>query len=382
MNELFDRCRADLPAAMKFWEEIVNIDSGSGDTEGLRRIAGVLERELAALGFTITRHPAKGPESEYNIVAVKEGAGEKSALLMAHMDTVFPAGTVAERPFTIKGDWAHGPGVSDCKAGIVNIIYALKILEPQDYKRITVLFNCDEEITSPSSKDIVIAEAKKHDFALSYEPGGPGDTICLGRKGNAKIKVSAYGKNSHAGTHPEKGINALTELVWQVNRMRDLGDKEKKTSAVFTRITCGDRLNVVPDKGEAWADVRVALPAELDRLESDLKRLIGEKILPDSRVEAELIRNRPPFPENETTQKLADLAAKIYAEIGMPPLKGEAVGGVGDINFAYPTGVACLCRLGSPSGGPNHSPDENNYIPAMAPRTYLSVRLIRELCGK
>lgn len=381
MNDLLRRCEAELPEAMKFWEEIVNIDTGSGDTEGLRKLAAILEQHLTGLGFSISRHPAKGPDSEYNIVATIEGTGKKSVMLMAHMDTVFPRGTVAERPFTVKGDWAHGPGVSDCKAGIVNIIHAMKLLTPEDYKRVTVIFNCDEEITSPSSKDIVISEGKKHDYALSYEPGGPGDKICIARKGNAKIKVTTHGKNSHAGTHPDAGINALTELVWQVDRMRDLGDREKQTSAVFTKIVCGDRLNVVPDHGEAWADVRVALPEELDRLEADLKRLTSEQILPDSRVEAELIRNRPPFPKNPVTDALAAKAVAIYAEIGKT-LEGEAVGGVGDINFAYTSGVACLCRLAPPSGGPNHSPEENNYIPAMAPRIYLSVRLIRELCGK
>lgn len=380
MNDLFQKCQDDMPEAMKFWEEIVNIDSGSGDTEGLRRIAAVLEKRLESLGFSIARHFVNGPESEYNIVATKEGTGKKSALLLAHMDTVFPAGTVAKRPFTVKGDWAHGPGVSDCKAGIVNILYSLKYLEPSDYKRITIIFNCDEEITSPSSKDIVIEEAKRHDYALSYEPGGPGDKICTGRKGNAKIRVNTYGKNSHAGTHPDAGINAMAELVWQVNRMLDLGDREKKTTAVFTKITSGDRINVVPDSGEAWADVRVAFPDELDRLDADLKRLSSEQLLPDSKVEAVLIRNRPPFPENPETEKLAELACKIYAEIGMETA-GEPVGGVGDINFAYTGGPACLCRLGSPSGGPNHSPDENNYIPAMAPRTYLSARLIKELCS-
>lgn len=381
MNDLFAMCQADMPEAIKFWEEIVSIDSGSGDAEGLKRIAAVLENRLERLGFSIARHPARSQDSEYTIVATKEGAGKKSALLLAHMDTVFPAGTAAQRPFTIKGDWAHGPGVSDCKAGIVNILYSLKYLQPSDYKRITVIFNCDEETGSPSSKDIVIAEAKKHDYALSYEPGGPGDKICTGRKGNAKIKVATYGKNSHAGTHPEAGVNAMAELVWQVNRMLDLGNAEKKTTAVFTKISSGDRLNVVPDSGEAWADVRAAFPDEIDRLERDLARLTSERLLPDSRVEAVLIRNRPPFPENPETEKLAKLAIAIYAEIGMETA-GEFVGGVGDINFAYTGGPACLCRLGSPSGGSNHSPDENNYIPAMAPRTYLSARLIKELCGR
>lgn len=380
MNELLKRCEAELPAAMKLWEEIVNIDTGSGDTEGLRRLAGILEKHLADLGFAVARHPAKGADSEYNIVATREGTGKKSALLMAHMDTVFGPGTVAERPFTIKGDYAHGPGVSDCKAGIVNILHAVRLLEPGDYRRLTILFNCDEEITSPSSKDIVVAEGKKHDYVLSYEPSGPSDSVCVARKGNAKIRINTTGKNAHAGVNPDAGINALTELVWQVNRMRDLGDKEKQTTVVFTKINCGERVNVVPDKGEAWADVRAALPAELDRLDADLKRLTSEKLLPDSAVAAELVRGRPPFPENETTNALAEKAKAIYAEIGKT-LKSEAVGGVGDINFAYTSGAACLCRLAPPSGGSNHSPEESNYIPAMAPRIYLSVRLIRELCA-
>lgn len=380
MNELFAKCQKEMPEAMKLWEEIVNIDTGSGDTEGLRKLAGILEEKLRSLGFSTTRHPAKGPESEYSIVATREGTGAKSVLLMAHMDTVFGPGTAAKRPFTVKGDYAYGPGVSDCKAGIIVMLHASKLLESKDYKRLTILFNCDEEITSPSSKDIVIAEGKKHDYVLSYEPSGKEDAVCVARKGNAKIKVTTTGKNAHAGVNPEAGVNALAELVWQVGRMLDLGDKEKKTTVVFTKINCGDRVNVVPDAGEAWADVRAALPVELDRLEADLKRLTSEKLLPDSTVTAELIRARPPFPENDATNALAEKAKAIYAEIGKT-LKSESVGGVGDINFAYTSGAACLCRLATPIGGSNHSAEESNHVPSVAPRIYLSVRLIRELCA-
>ena len=380
MNALYESCQKELPEAMKFWEEIVNIDSGSGDTAGLRQVAALIEPRLEKLGFSLTRIPAKDASSEYNLLAVRKGQGKKSVLLMAHMDTVFPAGTVAQRPFTIKGDWAHGPGVADCKVGIVTILHMLQLLEPQDFSQITVLFNCDEEIGSPSSKELVMAEAKKHDYALSYEPGGVGDGIAIARKGNAKIHIKTFGKNSHAGTDPEKGRNALTELVWQVNRMADLGDKEKQTSVVFTKIQSGDRLNVVPDSGEAWADVRVALPEELDRLEAFLHTVPSERIIPDCRVEATLLRARPAFPRNDATDKVAARAQAIYGELGKT-LTGQAVGGVGDINYAYFAGATCLCRLAPPSGGPNHCAEENCHVPSLAPRMYLSVRLIKELCS-
>lgn len=379
MNDLLQKCESLLPDALGLWEKLVNIDTGSGDTEGLRTLAGILEDRLTGLGFTVARYPAKGENSEYNIVAVKEGTGKKTALLMAHMDTVFPRGTVAERPFTINGEWAHGPGVSDCKGGIVVILEAMKLLHPEDYKRITILFNCDEEITSPSSMPLLQELGAQHDFALSYEPSSAVDSVCVARKSNAKIKVSAFGKNSHAGSAPEQGINALRELVWQVDRMQELGDPQKLTTVVFTKFVSGDRINVVPDKAEAWADVRVFYPEELDRLEQEIHCLVSEQVLPDSRVEAILIRNRPPFPQNESTQALAEKAQEIYRELGRD-LTPEQAGGVGDINFVYGTGAACLCRLGPVGGGPNHTAEEKNHIPSIPPRIYLSVRLIRELC--
>ena len=380
MNDLFRRCQAELPEAMKLWEDIVNIDSGSRYTAGLIRVAEVLEDKLARLGFAVTRHVAEGGGGEYNIVATREGTGSKSVLLMAHMDTVFPEGTVAQRPFTVKGDWVHGPGVADCKGGIVTILHAAKLLGPESYKRMTILFNCDEEITSPSSKAIVMDEAARHDFTFSFEPGDAGDKVVTGRKGNAKIKLSTYGKNSHAGSAPYAGVNALAEIVWQLNRMRDLGDRDKQTSVVFTTLSCGERINVVPDRGEAWADVRAAFPEELDRLESDLQRLTSEQLLPDSRVEVSLIRNRPPFPENAVTNGLIEKAKSIYGEIGKE-LGAHFVGGVGDVNFAYPSGSACLCKLAPHNGGPNHTADESCFVPSLHSRLYLAVRLIQDTCS-
>ncbi len=379
-KELYTQCQASLPETMRLWEEIVNIDTGSGDAAGLRRLAAILEAKLTVLGCDITRIPANTPDSEYSILATRAGTGKNSVLLMAHMDTVFPSGSAAQRPFTVKGDWAHGPGVADCKAGVVAILAILRFLRPEDCRRVTVLFNCDEEIGSGSSKAAIIAQSAAHDYVLSYEPGESGDKVAIARKGSARIKIETFGKNSHAGASPELGVNAMAELVWQLGRMLNLGDAAKKTTAVFTKMTSGDKLNVVPDHGEAWANVRVTQVEELDRIERDLQRLTSERLLPGSRVEATLIRNRQPFPENEATNRLAHMAQRIYGELGLT-LGTASVGGVGDINFAYGQGGACLCKLAPPNGGALHGPEETCYVPAMAPRIYLSVRLVRELCA-
>lgn len=381
MNELFSRCSAWMPEYMKLWETMVNIDSGSGHAEGLRRMAATLEPRLEAAGFTIERHPGRkgDDDSEYSIVARKTGKGTASLLLMAHMDTVFPPGTAAERPFTVDGDWAWGPGVSDCKSGVGVIVAGMDILKDFDgYGKLTVLFNCDEEIGSPSSKQLIMDLAREHDAALSYEPGGVGDTVTTSRKGNGRLVVKTFGKASHAGSAPEEGRNAFMELIYQVDRLATLGNKEKKTTVEFTVGKSGDRVNVVPEYAEATADVRVTFQEELDRLDADIAALTREKRIPDCRVEAALVRSRPPFSPNAKTDELAALAADIYREIDKE-LPGKGVGGASDANYAALAGCPALCSLGPAKGGPNHSPGEKAHIPTVVPRIYLLARLVQRL---
>jgi glutamate carboxypeptidase len=128
--------------------------SGSDAAAGLRAVASLLEPELSVLGFDVRRVPAKEPDGEYSIIATREGTGEKSALVMAHMDTVFSAGTVATWPFAVKGDWAHGPGVSDCKSGIVTILRVARLLENKDYKRLTIPCVAHLSFRSPDQRNM------------------------------------------------------------------------------------------------------------------------------------------------------------------------------------------------------------------------------------
>ena len=366
---------------MKLWEQLVNVDSGSGHSPGLRRVAEILEQKLTENAFAVTRHPVNGPDGEFHLVAERRGKGRASILFMAHMDTVFAPGTAAERPFTVNGEWAHGPGVSDCKAGIVTVVHGLKLLKNfDDFKTITVLFNCDEEIGSPSSQQLIIDLAAQHEYVLSYEPGGTGDGVTTARKGNGILHLQTFGKNAHAGSDPDKGRNALMELVWQLDRMADLGDASKKTTVTFTRSSCGDRINVVPDKAEAWADVRVFYPEELDRLDTAIAAVSQTRRISDCRVEASLERSRPPFPPNPGTDKLAALAKTIYTEIGRQLTSGPA-GGASDVNYAVLGGGIALDSLGPAKGGSNHCPEEKAHIPTVAPRMYLLVRLVEELCA-
>lgn len=377
MNELYSRCEKQLPEFMKLWERLVNIDCGTGTTPGLIEVAAILEERLKRSGFAVTRHPAPG--GEHSLVGARKGKGGKSILFMAHMDTVFPSGTAAERPFTVNGDWAHGPGVSDCKAGVATIIFGLDLLKDFDqFGAISVLFNCDEEIGSPHSKELVKELARTHDYVLSYEPGGVNDKLTVARKGSGKIHVTVHGKQSHAGSAPEEGRNAFMELLGQVDRMAKLADPARKTSVNFTKCVCGDRVNVIPDKAEAWADVRVTMPEEVDRLKTELARIASEAGIEGTSTEVELTMSQPPFPRNAATDHLAALAASMYREIGRD-LPGIEVGGAGDANTAASVGGKVLDSMGPAKGGPNHCPEEKAHIPTVVPRIYLLVRMVQEL---
>src|SRR4029078_6962644 len=147
---LLDSAERQQPGAIKLWERLVNIDSGTGDMEGVNAVGAVAVEELQKLAAAIEKVPAL-PAYGHNIVASLSGSGKGKILLIAHMDTVFKKGDAAARPFRIEGGRAYGPGVADDKAGIVVALSVLKILDDlkfNDYARLTLMLNTNEETGS------------------------------------------------------------------------------------------------------------------------------------------------------------------------------------------------------------------------------------------
>jgi glutamate carboxypeptidase len=216
---------------IKFWEQLVNIDTGTGYGAGLSEMGSLVIAFLQKLGAEVTTIPAHNPEEGFYVLATFQGTGAGSVMAMAHMDTVFPAGTAGKRPFCIKGEWAYGPGVSDCKGSITMCLYAMKLLREMDYRnygKITCLFNCDEEIGSPSSRELIRTLAQQHDYVLCCEPGQVGDGVVLWRKGSAVMQVEAYGRSAHAGSAPQDGRNAIMELLQQITQLSRLEDGKRQ----------------------------------------------------------------------------------------------------------------------------------------------------------
>jgi glutamate carboxypeptidase len=216
---------AEQPQVMRTLERLVNIETGTGDAEGMTAMGQLLETELKALGATVTRHQATAGVVGQNIVGRIAGRGGKRLLLMAHMDTVYERGTLAKAPFRVQDNRAYGPGIADDKAGIAVILHRLKLLKArgfQDFGQLTVMFNTDEEKGSFGSRDLIQQLAAEADYVLSVggigaAAGAFGDDVGhrarLGDRPVEAHEARIKGLASHAGAAPEAGISNQAEYV-------------------------------------------------------------------------------------------------------------------------------------------------------------------------
>ncbi len=379
VKPILDSAERQQPGAIKLWERLVNIDSGTGDAEGLRAVGAIAIEELQKLGATIETVPAM-PAVGDNIVASFSGSGKGKVLLMAHMDTVFAKGTAAARPFRIEGGRAYGPGVGDDKAGIVVALSVLKILDElkfKDYARITLMLNTNEETGSRGSRALIEKLAREHDVTLNLEGGRIGDGITVWRKGSGTINVEVKGRASHAGAAPEAGRNAAMELAHQMLQLSKLANAEKGTTVNFTVIKAGDRKNVIPDHAVADADIRALVSEEFDRVEREMAEVVKNKLIPDTEVTATLTRSFPVMPQNAQTDALAAMAQRVYGEIGRT-LQLVGSGGAADLSLSAGVFKPTLDGL-SLVGGNAHTDQEFVTVDSMVPRFYLLTRMVMEL---
>ncbi len=380
-KQILERAERQQADALKLWERLVNIDSGTGNEDGLRDVGAIAAEELKKLGAAVELVPALKPAVGDNVVAVLKGTGKGKILLMAHMDTVFGKGIAAARPFRIDGTRAYGPGVSDDKGGIVAIVGVLKILRDlsfKDYARITILLNSNEETGSRGTRALIEKLAKEHDVALNLESGREPDGLVIRRKGSARLTIEVKGRASHAGGSPEQGRNAAMELAHQVLQIAKLGNPDKQTTVNVTVLQSGDRANIIPDLATAQADVRALVTDEFDRVEREAAELAkNNKLIPDTVVTTTLNRGFPVMDRNPETDRLAAMAQSIYAEIGRT-LRLESSGGAADSSLSAGVFTPSLDGLGL-IGANAHTDREYADVSSIVPRFYLLTRMMMEL---
>ncbi|HEX3753852.1 MAG TPA: glutamate carboxypeptidase [Rhizomicrobium sp.] len=379
-DKVYAAVETNRAGALDLLKQIVNIDSGTGDVEGGKRVIAVLAPRLKALGAQVRTELAEAPGLPDNLLAVFHGSGKGRILIVAHFDTVFGPGTVATRPFSIAGDRAHGPGVGDEKAGVVNAVTALKILHDigfKDYASITLLIEDSEERGSPGAAKLIEHLAKQSDVEFNMEPGDPPDAITVWRKGAAGIHIAVQGRAAHAGVAPQNGRNAAMELIHQINTLEGVFPHSGDGITVnLTVMQAGTRNNIIPDHAEAVINVRFRKPADFDRVLARIKDDAKKTAIPDTKVTVNYDPAFPPLTENPQIDALAARAQAIYAELGKTIARGGN-GGASESALAMSVGTPALDGLGL-VGGDFHTDHEWIDLNSLVPRFYLFTRLLME----
>jgi len=377
---LWRAAQAARPRQLALLQQLVDIDSGTGDVEGGRKVAALLLPRLTALGMTVETVPAEAPGLPDNLVARLEGDGRGRILMIGHIDTVFGPGTAANRPFRTDAGRAYGPGVADEKGGVVEGLEALELLRDrrfEDFKSITFLIETSEERGSPGARALIARLLADADVELNLEPGDPPDALTVWRKGSATFHISVKGRAAHAGVAPQDGRNAAVELIHQL-QADDLFPKSGAgLTANLTVMNAGSRANIIPDHAEAQINVRVRDKADFDRVEQTYRRNAATTQVSDAIVTIDRESAYPPLPENAATEALADRAQAIYAGLGLPLARGGN-GGASESALAADAGVPALDGLG-PVGGGFHSEAEYIELSSVTPRLYLLAQLLMEL---
>src|SRR3989442_5736592 len=294
--------------AVDLLRRLVAIDSPTSDKAGVDRVGALVGEEVGAGGavVTIIRQDKAGDVVRATFgpgggAGAGGGAGVSSggragAMLLGHLDTVWPRGEAARRPFRIDGPWAYGPGVYDMKAGVVLcVLLARAVSEGVLRPRLPVVcvFSGDEETGSPESRPHIEAEARAASYVLGLEPSNPDGGAKTARKGVGRLVVEAIGVPAHAGIDPEKGVNAIEELAAQILAVKLLEDRALGTTVHAGLIEGGVAKNVVAPRARAELDVRVPSPVEWARIETAVLNLRPRN--PGARLRVEAALTHPPM---------------------------------------------------------------------------------------
>lgn len=386
-------------------ELLTNIDSGTGDAAGSARIAAILEERVTGLGGTAER---RANDRGTHLIARFKGEGRLRVLLSPHTDTVFEAGEAARRPFRVdERQLAYGPGVGDCKASVVQMVYLVKALRElgvRDFGELVVYFDAEEEGGSPDEERILRELAAQVDLALIVDTARPGWGIVTQRKGSATYDLRVWGVSGHAGNAPQAGASAVVELAHLITYLHGLASPLPGHPADFTpealaargqhdhgqfipeiSINVGvigtpnRRRNRIPDEAYAQVEVRAFRLADLERLDRDLRARAGRPVVPGTRVTVEGGLKVGPMEKTPAAAQVIERYRNIVRREYGAEVVEWAAGGVtvGNRTAEFVPTVDALGVEADPVV--EHTDREYVDLASFVPRTVALVHLIAEL---
>ncbi len=367
-----------LPEYLEDLRVVVGIDSGTGQVDGIAQIAKFLARRLTSLDYSVKIYH----DDLYGdtLISRRHGWGSTRILLLGHMDTVYPEGTAAQRPMTVRDGKIFGPGVADMKGGLLNVLYALDFLaamESRPFKTITFICNPDEEVGSPSSRSIIEDEAARADCALVLEAAWEDGSVISSRKGRGVFTLTVKGKAAHAGAAPEEGASAHVEMAYQVLNLHSLNGCLPGVTVNVGTLKGGTRPNVVPDWAEAQIDVRAATLSDAEVVQKKMMELVASTHVPGTNATLTGSWTRFPMEKTRRTAQLVTFAQLTARELGFE-VRDIHSGSSSDANLVAAMGIPTLDGLG-PVGGAEHSLEEYILMDSIVPRTAMLARLIEKI---
>lgn len=380
IDQILRALRGRNSAMVKLLGEFVRCESPSHDKVAVDRCGALVAHEWKRRGANvrIQRQAERGNHVRAEIW-LGQGKPAGQIMVLGHVDTVYPLGTITKMPFRVAGSRAWGPGTFDMKGGLVLALFAVDALRAARIaaaKRFVFLWTSDEEIGSQSSRRAIEQEARRSDAVLVLEPAfGTDGRLKTQRKGVGGAEIVVKGRSAHAGIDPEKGVNAVHELALQIERLMRLNDPGRGITVQTTVVSGGTLTNVVPEHAHASVDIRYARLADAARLSRKLRDV--RPILNGARVELRRTGDRPPLERSAGVRKLFAHAQSLMREMGLT-LDEASTGGGSDGSFTAALGVPTLDGLGAVGDGA-HSPREQVLIRALPERAALIAGLLATL---
>ena len=357
----------------------IRTESPTHDVAGVNLMMDLVVEQMKDAPVSVERVRGEGGLGDALILRAGPRSDEPGILVMSHLDTVHPVGTIErDLPLRIEGDRIYGPGVYDMKGGAFFALEAFKEVARSGSaaRPMVFLVTPDEEIGSPMTRPIIEDFGRRSAYALVTEPARDGGKIVTSRKGVGRFDVHVEGRPAHAGSRHQDGRNAIYEAARQILAIEAMTDYARGVTTTVGMISGGTAVNTIPQHCHFPVDLRVETVADGEALTAAILGLKPHN--PDVTITVTGDMNRPPYECTEGTQTLFDHAKVLASEIGFDLVSSPRAGGGSDGNFTAAIGVPTLDGLGIDGDGA-HTLHEYGLISSIAPRQELMKRLLETL---
>ena len=372
----FDLDPSQLVEGIREW---VEIESPTTEPEAVNQLMDLVQGQLQAAGAQVERIPGRDGFGDHVKARSPWGGGGPGILVLSHLDTVHPLGTLGGRlPFRIEDNKVYGPGIADMKGGAYMGFNAFRYVAASGETPplpVTLIYTADEEVGSDTSREMIEEAARQAKYVLVTEPGRNGGSVVTARKGTGRFEMRFTGRPAHSGAAHEQGRSALKELAHQILALEAMTDYERGITVNVGVVGGGTRPNVVPEHAMAELDIRVNT---METAEEMVAKVLALKAVdPDVKLEVTGQMNRYPYVKDEGIDALYHHAKGLADELGLP-LPETATGGGSDGNFTAVLGVPTLDALGA-DGASAHTLNEHIFLDKLVPRQGLLIRLLQTL---